>query len=281
MVNDLEARLSRYRADLDAAVAADLARRYPASREARLDDADRLLVDLDHKIRLEPTRSAEPGLGHRRRWPIITVAAAVVAIVVGGLALVARDDTSGPHIPAAPPATAPATTTTATPAEVTAAEETARAVIDAENAYDVDRLLTYLDGEPQNLDEFRLQMAWQQAVGSKKLDVHCAPQGESAAGIVIFCAYDYHSLRSDEIGFGPYAGYSEFTIRDGKIGPAVSGITEAREVFLGDGGNLPLVDVSEPPRRRGSDVRRLRATDQRGLDPAVGAAHPRIRRPQA
>ena len=171
--------------------------------------------------------TAKPGLGHRRRWPIIAVAAAVVAIVVAGLALVARDQTSGPHIPAAPPATAPATTTTATPAEATAAEETARGFIDAENAYDVDRMLTYLDVEPENLDEFRLQTAWHQAVGTKKLDVHCRSQGESAAGIVIFCAYDYHSLRSDEIGFGPYAGYSEFTIRDGKIGPAETGITES------------------------------------------------------
>ena len=99
-------------------------------------------------------------------------------------------------------------------------------------------------------------MAWHQAVGSKKLDVHCAPQGESAAGIVIFCTYDSHSLRSDEIGFGPYAGYSEFTIRDGKIGPAESDITESASasVLLRDGGDLPLVDVSEPPRRRGSDV---------------------------
>ena len=203
MVNDLEARLSRYRADLDAAVAADLARRYPASREARLDDADRLLVDLDHKIRLEPTRSAEPGLGHRRRWPIITVAAAVVAIVVGGLALVTRDDTSGPHIPAAPPATAPATTTTATPAEVTAAEETARAVIDAENAYDVDRLLSYLDFVPANQDEFRLQTAWHQAVGTKKLDVHCRSQRESAAGIVVLCTFTTTPCGPTRSGSGP------------------------------------------------------------------------------
>jgi hypothetical protein len=171
--------------------------------------------------------TAKPPLGHRRRWPIIAVAAAVVAIVVGGLVLVARDQTSGPHIPAAPPATAPATTTAATPAALAAAEETARAFIDAENAYDVDGMVTYLDAEPENLDEFRLQTAWQQAVGNKKLNVHCAPQGESAAGIVIFCSYDYHTLRSDEIGFGPYAGSSEFTIRDGKIGPADEGMTES------------------------------------------------------
>jgi len=222
MVNDLEARLSRYRADLDAAVAADLARRHPASREARLDDSDRLLVDLGHEIRLEPTGSAKPGPGHRRRWPIITVAAALVAIV-GGLALVTRDQASDTHSPSA---TAPATPSTATPAEVAAAEATARAVIDAENAYDVDRMLTYFDAEPENLDEFRLQTAWHQAVGSKKLNVHCAPQDESAAGIVIFCSYDYQSLRSDEAGFGPYSGYSEFTIRDGKVGAAESDITE-------------------------------------------------------
>jgi hypothetical protein len=171
--------------------------------------------------------TAKPGRGHRRRWPIITVAAAVVAIVVGGVALVARDRTSDTHSPAGPSATVPATTTTATPAEEAAAEETARAFIDAENAYDVDRMLTYFDREPENLDELRLQVAWDQAVGTKKLNVHCRSQGESAAGIDIFCTYDDHSLRSDEAGFGPYAGYSEFTIRDGKIGPAESDITES------------------------------------------------------
>ena len=58
MVDDLEERLTRYRGDLDAAVSADLARRHLASREARFDDADPLLLDIDHQIRLEPTVSA-------------------------------------------------------------------------------------------------------------------------------------------------------------------------------------------------------------------------------
>ena len=60
MVDDLEERLSRYRADLDAAVAADLARRHLASREAGFDDADPLLLDIDHQIRLEPTGPPHP-----------------------------------------------------------------------------------------------------------------------------------------------------------------------------------------------------------------------------
>ena len=45
MVDDLEERLSRYRADLDAAVAADLARRQLANREAGFHDEDPLLLD--------------------------------------------------------------------------------------------------------------------------------------------------------------------------------------------------------------------------------------------
>ncbi len=177
--------------------------------------------------------TAKPGRGHRRRWPTITVAAAVVAVVVGGLAVIARDGTSATHRPATPSATATATTITATPAAVAAAEETARAFIDAENAYDVDRMVTHLSFEPSNLDEFRSQVAWHRAVDSKKLNVHCAPQGESTAGIDIFCTYDFYSLRSDEVGFGPYAGYSEFTIRDGKIGASEMDITE-RERFTSE-----------------------------------------------
>ena len=86
-------------------------------------------------VTLLDTAPTSPPPEHRHHWPIIIVAAAaVVAIVVGGLVIAARHETSGTHIPAAPPTTIPATTINATPAEVAAAEETARGFMDAENA---------------------------------------------------------------------------------------------------------------------------------------------------
>src|SRR6187551_191567 len=77
MVDDLEQRLSRYRADLDAAVTADLARRQPASGEAGFNDADPLLLDTDYPIRLEPTGAAP---SDRRRVMLVATLAVAAAV---------------------------------------------------------------------------------------------------------------------------------------------------------------------------------------------------------
>ncbi len=90
MVDELEKRLTRYRADLDAAVAADLARRHLASREAGSHDADPFLLDTDHLIRLEPTMSAAHD---RRRVMLVATLGVAAAVTTAGLiALVTSRD---------------------------------------------------------------------------------------------------------------------------------------------------------------------------------------------
>src|SRR5262245_20188307 len=89
MVDDLEDRLTRYRGDLDAAVSADLARRHLASRGARSDDADPLLLDTDHQIRLEPTSAPYE---RRRVMLVATLVAAAVTTLVLVAVVVSRDD---------------------------------------------------------------------------------------------------------------------------------------------------------------------------------------------
>jgi len=108
MVDDLEERLGRYRADLDTAVAADLARRQLASREAESHVADPLLLlDTDHLMRLEPTVSA-PSVGRRGTLvATLGVIAAVTTLVLVAL-VVSGDDAATPAdqpSPTVPPST--------------------------------------------------------------------------------------------------------------------------------------------------------------------------------
>lgn len=43
-------------------------------------------------------------------------------------------------------------------------------------------------------------------------------QGDSSSGTEVRCAYDFHGIRSDEIGLGPYSdNYWDLTVRDGTI----------------------------------------------------------------
>ena len=109
MVDDLEERLTRYRADVDAAVAADLASGRLAISEAGSRDSDPPLLDSDHLMRLEePTLSAP----YERRSPMLIatlgVAAAVTALLIVSL-MVGRDDVTTPADVPSPTVTAPPT----------------------------------------------------------------------------------------------------------------------------------------------------------------------------
>jgi hypothetical protein len=89
MVDDLEKRLSHYRADLDDAVAADLARRHLVSRESGFHDADPFPLDTDHLIRMEPTMAASYD---RRRVTSVVAALGVAAAAVVAIAFVVIRD---------------------------------------------------------------------------------------------------------------------------------------------------------------------------------------------
>jgi hypothetical protein len=46
----------------------------------------------------------------------------------------------------------------------------------------------------------------------------CEETGSSASGTLVRCTFDFHAIRSDEIGRGPYRGsFFDLTVRDGKI----------------------------------------------------------------
>jgi hypothetical protein len=131
--------------------------------------------------------------------------------------------------PDGPPATEPVpaapTTPVATEAPETpiaAAEEIARGFLET-RASDPDRAMSYVtedliaktSGTPE---DFRLEGAMLEALGSRNLNVHCEQQDASASGISVRCTYDYHTFRSDELGRDPFTGaYDVYIVRDGKI----------------------------------------------------------------
>ena len=123
------------------------------------------------------------------------------------------------------------------------------------DAYDADRALTYLSddyiaaelGPPE---QYRLDLSSAKP-GNRTFNIDCEPQGESAAGIVIRCTYDYHSFRSDELGLGPYTGdYKDLTIRDGKIVAVEAHYERLTNGFSADVGTLRQLGRRRTPRRR-------------------------------
>jgi hypothetical protein len=113
------------------------------------------------------------------------------------------------------------------------AEEVAMGFLEAFGAFDVEEAMTYL-ADDANLsgfdsqlaqfvpgaptDAFRLWVAWHEAVGWKQMLHPCEQLASSTSGTDLRCPFDLHSLRSDELGLGPYSGSAFLLrVRDGEI----------------------------------------------------------------
>jgi hypothetical protein len=147
----------------------------------------------------------------------------VLLIVVGAVALAARDDTNTPVTDEPPVATAAPQT----------AEEVARGFVEAYGAFDADRALSYLadDADITGLidwftsdemqgtrDELRLVISLQQAQHLQQMLDSCSELSSSVTGTSVRCTFDFQALRSDELGLGPFSGnYFNLTVRDGRI----------------------------------------------------------------
>jgi hypothetical protein len=157
----------------------------------------------------------------KRRWSggkrMGAFAAAVVALVlIGALAGCASGEE--------------ATATDQTPVATEASENTANAravevatgFLEAYGAFDVDRAMTYLadDAIVESLggqDDLRLLIAYLEATGYEQILDSCEELGNSGSGS-IRCTFDFHALRSGEIGRGPFGGSSfDLVVHDGKI----------------------------------------------------------------
>jgi hypothetical protein len=112
-----------------------------------------------------------------------------------------------------------------TPVDTTAVE-VATDFVEAFGAFDAERAIGDLaDGTDlaglNGVDgsaELRLLLALLEAQGYRQMGTSCEQTGNSASGTEVHCTFDFHAIRSDEIGRGPYSGsYFDLTVRDGRI----------------------------------------------------------------
>lgn len=204
--------------------------------------------------------------------------AAAAAIVVAGVVVILgfRGGQTGTT-----PAGEPETASPAAPAPV----EVAQGFVEAFGAFDADRAIAYLpddvnlDMDARTVEEFRLELSLLEAMGYEQILVEsCRETGTSASGTAVRCPLDWHGIRSDEIGLGPYPGNWDLTVRDGEI--ASVSLDWNIDKFPTDVGALrPMGVRGAPPERRG-DVQRqlLQLPAHPGIGPALGAANPRVRR---
>jgi hypothetical protein len=159
----------------------------------------------------------------------------VLGVVLAGLLMAAcgGDDTGGAG---GQNATTPATEPAAVSPVDAKAQEVATGFVEAFGAFDADRAISYLADDADisslmievgvqdvegTLDEFRMLISMEQAVGSKLTLDSCEEYESSASATEVRCTFDVHSLGSDELGLGPYTGnYFALTVRDGKIARA-------------------------------------------------------------
>jgi hypothetical protein len=179
---------------------------------------DMTIIESETTAPTEPTKPP--------RWSMIALAAAaVVAIVGGGIVLVSRDE------PAQPATNQPAAVTEPAVIESNAsAVDVARGFVEAFGAFDTDQVMSYMaDGaEFSGLlsqstakypsEELRTTIPVAQSMGWKQTIEGCEQQDTTALGTTVRCTLDFHYLRSEELGLGPFSGsYFDVTVLDGQV----------------------------------------------------------------
>jgi hypothetical protein len=105
-----------------------------------------------------------------------------------------------------------------------AAVDVATRFVDAFGAHDGERAITYLSDTPllemdaTTPDLVPVFTSWLEAMGYEQITVEpCSVTGATGAGTAVLCPFEWHGIRSAEIGFGPYPGSWELSVRDGEI----------------------------------------------------------------
>jgi len=170
---------------------------------------------------ITPTEPTKPP-----RWSMVALAAAaVVAIVGGGIVLASRDE------PAPPVTNQPAAVTEPAAIESNASPvDVAEGFVEAFGAFDADQALSYMadDAEFSGLqtqsttkypsEELRTTIAMAQSMGWKQIIDGCEQRATAAVGTTVRCTLDFHYLHSEELGLGPFSGsYIDVTVLDGQV----------------------------------------------------------------
>jgi hypothetical protein len=191
----------------------------PVDTSVLLDEQRRTEMSTDDRIQVEQ----QP---ERPRRGVLVGIAAVIAIVIGALVIFQLTD----QAPVADDGPSP---------DSAAALDTARGFLEAFAIFAPETAASYLtadvlEAEFDGLEGLRLETGFWEATGFKLLVGTCETGEVSPDGIEVRCPYDYHGIRSDEIGLGPYPGSSwSFTIKDGKIVTASNEIRFIENGFSG------------------------------------------------
>jgi hypothetical protein len=146
--------------------------------------------------------------------------AAIISVLAITVILVTRPVQSG---------TAPADVPILDPGEANAVE-VATGFVEAYGNFDAGRAIGYLaddanvavvagaHGVGSTPEEWPLNLSWWKAAGYQQILDSCEETSTSAVGTRVHCSLGYYSLRSDQIGRGPYSGsYWDLTVKDGQI----------------------------------------------------------------
>jgi hypothetical protein len=102
--------------------------------------------------------------------------------------------------------------------------EVSNGFIDAIGGFDGERAVGYLaDGAHLGMDattpaQVPLFTSFLEATGYKQMrGGPCQVGSTSALGTSVRCSFEWHAIRSGELGLGPYPGWWDITVRDGEI----------------------------------------------------------------
>jgi hypothetical protein len=111
-----------------------------------------------------------------------------------------------------------------------AAVKVTRQFLAAFRAFDAQKAMSYvadganlsrlIDGQvPDDAEGMSLMVGWLEAMGYEELNTSCrATASTPALGTTVLCDFDFHGIRSEAIGKGPFTGNTHtFILRDGKI----------------------------------------------------------------
>ena len=165
---------------------------------------------------LERQQKRQVRTARNKRFGAFAVAAAIGAAAI---VLILANRPAGD-------ATTPAgTPSTVNPADA-AAEEVALGFLGAYGAFDAEQAITYLADDADisgltngstGVNALSLTTSFFEAIGYQQTITSCQA-GTVTTDTTVICEFDFHAIRSDEIGRGPFGG-SDFTItvRDGEI----------------------------------------------------------------
>jgi DNA-directed RNA polymerase specialized sigma24 family protein len=146
------------------------------------------------------------------------IGAFAVAAVIGAAAIAVFLGTRGGQ-----DTVTPADPSTVNSVEATA-ERVATSFLEAYGAADADRAIAELADDivpavgVETRREFRRLLSLMEAQGWQQVGESCDAGLTLPSGTRVLCTFDFHAIRSDEIGLGPYSGSSaDITVLDGEV----------------------------------------------------------------